>query len=63
MNNREYSELEIDILLGLDDIAHNRLYNMDLDTGASIPVSNYGRRNRNEKCYCKLLRKLGVSRD
>lgn len=61
--NRQYSELEVDLLMGLDDMAYNRLYTMDLETGESIQVDNYGRRNRGEKCYCKLLRKLGIRRD
>lgn len=51
---------DIDIMLGLDDIAHNRLYSLNLDTGESKPVANYGRRNRAERCYCKELRKLGI---
>ena len=54
--------LDIEIMIGLDDFAHNRLYSMNLDTGESIPVPNWGRRNYNEKCYCKELRKLGVRR-
>jgi len=55
-------ELEISIMIGLDDMAHNRLYSMNLDTGESIPAPNWGRRNPDQKCYCKELRKLGVRR-
>lgn len=62
-NKKEYSELEISVLLGLDDIAHNRLYNMNMDTGESIPAPNWGRRNPETECYCNLLRKLGVRCD
>ncbi|MGH7974850.1 MAG: hypothetical protein ACREBR_04945 [bacterium] len=56
----EPNYLDIEIMLGLDDIAHNRLYSHD--GGDFIPVSNYGKRNHKEKCYCKELRKLGVRR-
>jgi hypothetical protein len=58
MNNRP--ALEINILIGLDDMAHNRLHEVDMDTGKSTPVSNYGKRNRKLRCYCKELKKLGV---
>jgi hypothetical protein len=54
--------IEISVMIGLDDLAHNRLYSMNLDTGESIPASNWGKRNPDEKCYCKELRKLGVRR-
>jgi len=47
-------------MVGLDDIAHNRLYTM-VD-GEFVEVSNYGKRNRNAECYCEILRKLGVRR-
>lgn len=57
MNNEEIS-----VMIGLDDLAHNRLYNMDLETGESTPASNWGKRNPDQKCYCKELRKLGVRR-
>lgn len=63
MSRSDYSELEIDVLLGLDDLAHNRLYSMDLETGESTPALNWGRRNPDATCYCRLLKKLGVSRD
>lgn len=57
---KKYTELEIDIMLGLDDAAHNRLYEV---VGKKFrPVKNYGRRNYNEKCYCAILKKLGVKR-
>lgn len=55
-------ELEINIMIGLDDMAHNRLYSMNLDTGESIPAPNWGKRNYTKKCYCKELRKMGVRR-
>lgn len=55
-------ELEISIMIGLDDMAHNRLYSMDLETGESTPARNWGKRNPDSKCYCKELRKLGVRR-
>lgn len=60
--SRQYSELDIEVMLGLDDLAHNRLYTMEGD-GSFTPVGYYGTRNRNEECYCKLLRKLKVQRD
>jgi len=50
---------EIDIMIGLDDIAHNRLYSMD-SKGNTTPVHGYGRRNKDYKCYCKELRELGI---
>lgn len=56
------SEMEVEIMIGLDDIAHNRLYTMNLDSGESKPVANYGKRNRAERCYCKELKQLGVRR-
>jgi len=59
--NRTYTDLEIEILLGLDDMAHNRLYSMVGD-GEFVQVSNYGRRNPDAKCYCKLLKRLGITR-
>ena len=52
--------VEISIMVGLDDMAHNRLYDMVNDE--FIRVANYGRRNPDSKCYCKELRKLGVRR-
>jgi hypothetical protein len=55
---KHYSELEIDIMLGLDDIAHNRMY--EVVGKKHVPVRNYGKRNLREKCYCAILRKLRV---
>jgi hypothetical protein len=52
--------IDIDIMLGLDDIAHNRLYTTINDEW--VPVPNYGRRNPDAKCYCKELKRLGVRR-
>ena len=57
----KYSALDIDIMLGLDDLAHNRLYTLN-DDNSTTPVANYGRRNKDEKCYCKILKELGVHR-
>lgn len=53
---------EISLMIGLDDLAHNRAYDMNLETIESTPVRNWGKRNFNYKCYCKELRKLGVRR-
>lgn len=58
--NRIYSTLDIDIMIGLDDLAHNRLYHSV--NGKMVQVDNYGMRNRNETCYCKELKRLGVRR-
>jgi len=58
---KEYSDLEIDIMLGLDDLAHNRFY--EVVGKKTIPASNWGKRNLQEKCYCSILKKLGVKRD
>jgi len=58
---REYSELDIDVMLGLDDLAHNRL--LEEVNGKFVPISGYGRRNMKEKCYCRILKRLGVKRD
>lgn len=58
---KEYSDLDIDIMLGLDDIAHNRL-SIRHEDGSFSKVPNYGKRNLKEKCYCKILRELGVKR-
>ena len=55
-------DLKIEIMIGLDDFAHNRIYIMDLETCESTPAKNWGRRNPDSKCYCKILRKLGVRR-
>ena len=49
-------------MVGLDDLAHNRLYLMNFNTGEFLPASNWGKRNYNEKCYCKELKKLGINR-
>ena len=40
-------DIEISVMVGLDDIAHNRLYSMNMDTGESIRVPNWGRRTVN----------------
>lgn len=53
-------QLDIELMIGLDDIAHNRMFTMT--NGTFTPVTNYGRRNKKEKCYCKELRALGVRR-
>lgn len=53
---------EIDVMCGLDDLAHNRLSTMEAD-GSFTPVPNYGQRNYKERCYCAILKKLGVKRD
>jgi hypothetical protein len=55
----EFSSLDIDIMIGLDDVAHNRLSTKD-EFDNFTPVANYGRRNKEYKCYCKILRKLGI---
>jgi hypothetical protein len=57
---KKYSELEIDIMLGLDDLAHNRAYKR-ID-GKLVPVPNWGKRNPKDKCYCEILKRLGVKR-
>jgi hypothetical protein len=57
----QYSSEDIHIMLGLDDLAHNRLGTMEKD-GTFVPVSNYGQRNYKEKCYCAILKRLGVKR-
>ena len=58
--DNSYSALEIDLMLGLDDLAHNRLYSSV--NGKMQQVNNYGRRNKNEKCYCKELKRLRIKR-
>jgi hypothetical protein len=57
---KKYSELDIDIMLGLDDIAHNRMYEQKNEE--FIPIPNYGKRNPKEKCYCMILKRLGIKR-
>lgn len=60
MDNRFYSALDIDIMIGLDDLAHNRMYQSV--NGKMQQVNNYGRRNKNEVCYCKELKRLRIKR-
>ena len=48
------------IMLGMDDIAHNRL--LTKTKNGFVRVPNYGKRNKKEKCYCAELKKLGVKR-
>jgi hypothetical protein len=55
------SELEIELMLGLDDLAHNRMLTMN-DDGSFTKVSNYGKRNKKERCYCAELKRLGIKR-
>lgn len=43
------------ILLGLDDIAHNRLYRFP--KGKPVKVKNYGKRMKGIRCYCKELKR------
>lgn len=52
--------LDVDTMLGLDDIAHNRLYVFKDNT--FVQVANYGKRNEKERCYCKELARFGVKR-
>ena len=52
--------IDICIMIGLDDIAHNRL--LKQVDGEFVRVTNYGRRNKKQHCYCKELRALGVRR-
>lgn len=52
--------LEIYLMLGMDDIAHNRLLRKEGDK--FVRVKNYGKRNKKEKCYCAELKKRGVRR-
>ena len=52
--------VEIKVMLGLDDIAHNRLLTK---VGEQfVPVHNYGKRNKGYRCYCKRLKQLGIKR-
>jgi len=53
-------DIEISVMIGLDDLAHNRLYSME--NGEFTRCPNWGKRNPDKKCYCKELRKLGVRR-
>jgi hypothetical protein len=53
------SQLEIELMRGLDDLAHNRLSTMN-DDGSFTKVSNYGKCNLKEKCYCAELKRLGI---
>jgi len=48
--------LNTGILLGLDDIAHNRLF--ELVKGKYVKVANYGKRDSTERCYCLNLNVL-----
>lgn len=46
-------DFELCLLEGLDDIAHNRLLTSDKRLKSFTPVKNYGKRNKEAKCYCK----------
>jgi len=60
---KTFTSLEISIMCGLDDLAHNRLLTPCKGRrGEYVRVPNYGKRNKNEKCYCAILKKLGVKR-
>ena len=52
--------IEVKIMLGMDDIAHNRLLSKVGDRFVRVP--NYGKRNKRERCYCKELKRLGIRR-
>lgn len=47
-------KLEREIMRGLDDLAHNRLWTGVLE-GKRKKVKNYGKRNKKYPCYCKLI--------
>lgn len=54
-----YNVFDLPILLGLDDIAHNRLLRPRKGSkGEYVRVKNYGKRNKKEKCYCEIIKKL-----
>ena len=54
MKKQEYTDFEWDLILGLDDLAHNRLLTGSIG-GKMKKIRNYGRRNKEHKCYCKEL--------
>ena len=58
MNKKTFSKVEISIMRGLDDLAHNRLSGMVKGEWQRVP--NYGKRNKDYKCYCSILRELGA---
>ena len=53
--------VEISIMMGMDDIAHNRL--LKKVGGKFVRVKNYGKRNKDARCYCAELNRLGIGRN
>lgn len=56
------SKRQIDLLLGLDDLAHTRLLTSNKDWTKFKKIAGYGKRNKEYTCYCRALRKLRVSK-
>ena len=56
---KQFGEHTWDVIQGLDDLAHRRLYSKGPD-GTYEKILGYGMRDKEYTCYCDLLKKRNL---